>query len=114
MALDRREPSGCADDDLLAIDNASELPPLRQELAAIAAEDSRVRVIERTSNDLQLNAKVGSLYQAYHQAILRDPDGAGDAHYNLGLLLEARGRREDAMRHLMAARRLYEGAKTHS
>lgn len=50
--------------------------------------------------------------QAYHQAILRDPDGAGDAHYNLGLLLEARGRREDAMRHLMAARRLYEGAKT--
>jgi len=52
--------------------------------------------------------------QAYHQAILRDPDGAGDAHYNLGLLLEARGRREDAMRHLMAARRLYEGAKTHT
>ena len=52
--------------------------------------------------------------QAYHQAILRDPDGAGDAHYNLGLLLETRGRREDAMRHLMAARRLYEGAKTHS
>jgi tetratricopeptide (TPR) repeat protein len=50
--------------------------------------------------------------QAYHQAILRDPDGAGDAHYNLGLLLEARGRREDAMRHLMAARRLYEGAKS--
>jgi tetratricopeptide (TPR) repeat protein len=50
--------------------------------------------------------------QAYHQAILRDPDGAGDAHYNLGLLLESRGRREDAMRHLMAARRLYEGAKT--
>ena len=50
--------------------------------------------------------------QAYHQAILRDPDGAGDAHYNLGLLLEARGRREDAMRHLMAARRLYEGASS--
>jgi len=50
--------------------------------------------------------------QAYHQAILRDPEGAGDAHYNLGLLLEARGRREDAMRHLMAARRLYEGAKS--
>ncbi len=49
---------------------------------------------------------------AYHQAILRDPDGAGDAHYNLGLLLEARGRREDAMRHLMAARRLYEGSSS--
>jgi len=47
--------------------------------------------------------------QAYAQAIARDPDGA-DAHYNLGLLLEARGRRDEAMRHLMAARRLYEVA----
>jgi tetratricopeptide (TPR) repeat protein len=48
--------------------------------------------------------------QAYAQAIARDPDGAADAHYNLGLLLEARGRRDEAMRHLMAARRLYEVA----
>jgi tetratricopeptide (TPR) repeat protein len=47
--------------------------------------------------------------QAYAQAIARDPDAA-DAHYNLGLLLEARGRRDEAMRHLMAARRLYEVA----
>jgi tetratricopeptide (TPR) repeat protein len=47
---------------------------------------------------------------AYTQAIARDPDGAADAHYNLGLLLEARGRRDEAMRHLMAARRLYEVA----
>jgi tetratricopeptide (TPR) repeat protein len=46
--------------------------------------------------------------QAYAQAIARDPDGAADAHYNLGLLLEVRGRRDEAMRHLMAARRLYE------
>jgi tetratricopeptide (TPR) repeat protein len=45
--------------------------------------------------------------QAYHQAVVRDPDMA-DAHYNLGLLLEARGRRDDALKHLMAARRLYE------
>ena len=46
--------------------------------------------------------------QAYHQAVVRDPDMA-DAHYNLGLLLESRGRRDDALKHLMAARRLYEG-----
>jgi tetratricopeptide (TPR) repeat protein len=46
--------------------------------------------------------------QAYHQAVVRDPAMA-DAHYNLGLLLEARGRRDDALKHLMAARRLYEG-----
>lgn len=46
--------------------------------------------------------------QAYHQAIVRDPELA-DAHYNLGLLLEARGRRDDALKHLMAARRIYEG-----
>jgi tetratricopeptide (TPR) repeat protein len=48
--------------------------------------------------------------QAYAQAIARDPDGAADAHYNLGLILESRGRRDEAMRHLMAARRLYEVA----
>ena len=46
---------------------------------------------------------------AYHQAVVRDPEMA-DAHYNLGLLLESRGRRDDALKHLMAARRLYEGA----
>jgi len=48
--------------------------------------------------------------QAYAQAIARDPEGAADAHYNLGLLMESRGRRDEAMRHLMAARRLYEVA----
>ena len=46
--------------------------------------------------------------QAYHQAVVRDPDLA-DAHYNIGLLLEAKGRRDDALKHLMAARRIYEG-----
>jgi len=44
---------------------------------------------------------------AYEQAIARDPESA-DAHYNLGLLLETRGRRSEAIRHLMAARNLYE------
>ena len=43
---------------------------------------------------------------AYRRAIDLDPEGA-DAHYNLGLLLDSLGRRSDAMRHLMTARRLY-------
>jgi hypothetical protein len=42
---------------------------------------------------------------AYAQALKRDPDFA-DAHCNLGLLLESMGRRLEAVRHLMAARRL--------
>jgi tetratricopeptide (TPR) repeat protein len=42
---------------------------------------------------------------AYRRALELDPDSA-DAHYNLGLLLESLGRRDDAMRHLMNARRL--------
>lgn len=44
--------------------------------------------------------------EAYEQAIALDPDLA-DAHYNLGLLLEKLGQRADALRHLMAAHRLY-------
>jgi hypothetical protein len=38
--------------------------------------------------------------------VSRDPDFA-DAHCNLGLLLESLGRRQEAARHLMAARDLY-------
>ena len=44
---------------------------------------------------------------AYQRALSLDP-GQADAHYNLGLLLESLGRRSAAMRHLMAAQRLYE------
>jgi tetratricopeptide (TPR) repeat protein len=43
---------------------------------------------------------------AYRRALEADPDFA-DAHYNLGLLLDALGRRAPAMIHLRAARRLY-------
>ncbi len=42
---------------------------------------------------------------AYRQAILRDPDFA-DAQCHLGLLLESLGRRQEALRHLSAARAL--------
>jgi len=59
---------------------------------------------------LEDRGHVDEAIQAYAQAIARDPEGAADAHYNLGLLMESRGRRDEAMRHLMAARRLYEVA----
>ncbi len=41
----------------------------------------------------------------YHRAIELDPNFA-DAHFNLGRLLEVLGRREQALRHLLAYRRL--------
>lgn len=44
--------------------------------------------------------------EAYEQAIALDPEFA-DAHYNAGLLLEKLGQRAEALRHLMAAHRLY-------
>ena len=40
----------------------------------------------------------------------RDPDFA-DAHCNLGLLLESIGSRQEAIRHLMAARQLMDSAE---
>jgi tetratricopeptide (TPR) repeat protein len=47
---------------------------------------------------------------AYEQAIARDPELA-DAYYNLGLLLEKQRRRPEALKHLMAARALYDRAE---
>jgi tetratricopeptide (TPR) repeat protein len=44
--------------------------------------------------------------RAYRQSIDHDPDCA-DAHYNLGLLFEKRGKRSEAIRHLSKARALY-------
>lgn len=44
----------------------------------------------------------------YERAITIDPDFA-DAHFNLGRLLERLGRRTDAMRHLLAYKRLTDG-----
>lgn len=43
----------------------------------------------------------------YHEAVEIDPDFA-DAHFNLGRLLERIGRRAQALRHLLAYRRLTE------
>jgi hypothetical protein len=54
-------------DDILIVDNASPDPALRSDLAAIVAEDPRMRLILRDSNDL-VNGKVGGLYDAYRDA----------------------------------------------
>jgi Flp pilus assembly protein TadD len=43
--------------------------------------------------------------QAYRQAIALDPDNA-DAHYNLAGILESRGDKQAALRHLKAYRSL--------
>ncbi len=44
--------------------------------------------------------------QAYQSALQADPNFA-DAHYNLGLLFDALGKRAQAMTHLRTARKLY-------
>jgi tetratricopeptide (TPR) repeat protein len=46
--------------------------------------------------------------RCYEEAVDRDPVFA-DAHYNLGLLLDALGKRKEAFTHLRTARRLYLG-----
>ena len=81
-----------------------------------AAEARYRRAVECDPEDATAHYNLGVLLEdrdrpdeailAYRQAIERDPEAA-DAHYNLGLLLESMGRRSEAMRHLMAARRLY-------
>jgi len=56
------------DDQVLVIDNASPQAGLRAALQRMAAEDPRIGLILRTSNELQDNRKVGGLYQAYTMA----------------------------------------------
>jgi hypothetical protein len=54
-------------DEILVVDNASPDVELRIELSKIVAEDSRMRLLLRDSNDLT-NGKVGGLYDAYREA----------------------------------------------
>jgi hypothetical protein len=55
------------DDEVLIVDNASPDTALRNELARVAAEDPRMRLILRNSNNLT-NEKVGGLYDAYRES----------------------------------------------
>jgi hypothetical protein len=57
-----------AADCLLIIDNASPQPELRAELQRLADADGNTELIMRSANDLQVNRKVGGLYDAYEIA----------------------------------------------
>lgn len=55
-------------DPVLVIDNASPQADLRAALERMAAEDPKIELIMRSSNDLRHNRKVGGLYDAYEVA----------------------------------------------
>ncbi len=56
------------EDPVLVIDNASPQPELRSALRRMAAEDPKIDLILRSSNELRRNRKVGGLYDAYKMA----------------------------------------------
>lgn len=56
------------DDPVLVIDNASPQAGLRSDLKRMADEDPMIDLILRSTNDLQVNRKVGGLYEAYRMA----------------------------------------------
>jgi hypothetical protein len=55
-------------DPVLVIDNASPQPELRSALRRMAAQDPKIDLIVRSSNELRRNRKVGGLYEAYEMA----------------------------------------------
>ena len=57
------------DDDIIVVDNASNLPKLTRELQSIADKEPRVRLLLRESNDISRNSKVGGLYDAYNEIV---------------------------------------------
>lgn len=61
--------SMAADDDVLVVDNASNLPTLIQQLQSTASREPRVRLLLRESNDTTRNKKVGGLYDAYNEVM---------------------------------------------
>jgi len=56
-------------DDILVVDNASNLPALTRELQSIASQEPRMRLLLRDTNDISRNSKVGGLYDAYNEVI---------------------------------------------
>lgn len=56
-------------DDVIVVDNASNLPKLIHELQSIADKEPRVRLLLRDSNDMSRNTKVGGLYDAYNEVV---------------------------------------------
>jgi hypothetical protein len=56
-------------DDIIVVDNASNLPRLTLELQSIADKESRVHLLLRETNDISRNSKVGGLYDAYNEVV---------------------------------------------
>jgi hypothetical protein len=56
-------------DDIIVVDNASNLPMLTNELWSIADKESRVHLLLRETNDISRNSKVGGLYDAYNEVV---------------------------------------------
>ncbi len=65
-------------DHVLVIDNASPEPSLRHELNRMAGADEKIDLVLRTTNDVQRNRKVGSLYTAYEVALEQAMDRGFD------------------------------------
>jgi DNA-binding transcriptional MerR regulator len=86
-----KPPSGPVPRPLALSSRPAETPPEAWELFDFALE------LEATDP--------AAAYQAYGQALVRDPSLA-DAHVNLGRLLQLAGRTHEAMEHYMAAMRL--------
>lgn len=58
-------------DDVLVVDNASNLPALTDGLRSTAEQEPRVRLLLRDTNDISRNGKVGGLYDAYNEVVSR-------------------------------------------
>jgi hypothetical protein len=58
-----------ANDDVIVVDNASNLPELTRGLQSIGDKEPRVRLLPRDTNDTSRNRKVGGLYDAYNQVV---------------------------------------------
>ena len=56
-------------DDIIVVDNASNLPRLTRELQSIADKESRIHLLLRETNDISRNTKVGGLYDAYNEVV---------------------------------------------
>ena len=56
-------------DDIIVVDNASNLPRLTLELQSISDKESRVHLLLRETNDISRNSKVGGLYDAYNEVV---------------------------------------------
>jgi hypothetical protein len=56
-------------DDILVVDNASNIPALAREMQSIAEREPRISLLLRETNNIERNSKVGGLYDAYREVV---------------------------------------------